>query len=157
MTPMLLPLLWCVCHVAKSGSNLFMGRAVDHFGPRPALLVGWFVFAAVYLGFGMATSTWEMWAYFIIYGVAYGLIEPAERALVAVLVGTERKGLAYGWFNFAIGIATFPSSLIFGALYQVYGAVVAFTWGAGLALLAAILLTMVSTKTLQERTGMSPA
>lgn len=157
VTPMLLPLVWCACHVAKSVSNLFLGRAVDHFGPRSALFTGWFAFAAVYLGFGLATSTWEMWAYFIIYGVVYGLIEPAERALVAALVGTERKGLAYGWFNFAIGIATFPSSLVFGALYQFYGSIVAFTWGAGLALLAAILLTMVSAKTLPEPTGMSPA
>lgn len=146
VTPMLLPLLWCVCHIAKSASNLFLGHAVDYFGSRPALLVGWFVFAAVYLGFGLETSAWEMWVCFISYGVIYGLIEPAERALVATLVGTERKGLAYGWFNFAVGIATFPSSLIFGALYQFYGAVLAFACGAGLALAAAVLLTTVATK-----------
>jgi len=41
----------------------------------------------------------------------------AEKTLVANLVGGERKGLAYGWYNFAIGVATLPSSLIFGALY----------------------------------------
>jgi MFS family permease len=98
-----------------------------------------------------------MWACFIFYGFVYGLIEPAERALVATLVGTERKGLAYGWFNFAVGIATFPSSLIFGALYQFYGPVVAFAWGAALALLGAILLTTVATKPVGEPTGREPA
>ena len=77
---------------------------------------------------------------FLSYALFYGLTEPAERTLVANLVGSERKGLAYGWYNFAIGIATLPSSLIFGALYQVYGAMAAFGWGAILALLAVVLL-----------------
>jgi hypothetical protein len=45
--------------------------------------------------------------------------------------------------NFAIGIATLPASLIFGALYQVYGALVAFGWGADLALVAVVLLAGV--------------
>lgn len=146
----MLPLLWCACHVAKSASNLVLGRAVDHFGSRPALFVGWLTFAGVYLGFGLATNTWDIWIFFIGYGLVCGLIEPAERALVANLVGVERKGLAYGWYNFAIGIATLPSSLIFGALYQYFGPVVAFVWGAVLALIAAILLMGVVAKPIDK-------
>ena len=146
----MLPLLWCACHIAKSSSNLFLGRAVDRFGSRPALFLGWLAFAGVYLAFGLATSTWEIWAFFIAYGVTCGLIEPAERALVASLVGTTRKGLAYGWYNFAIGIATLPSSLIFGVLYQYCGPLVAFVWGAGLALIAAVLLIGVAVKPIER-------
>lgn len=146
VSPVMLPLLWCACHVAKSTSNLFLGRAVDRFGARPVLLLGWLLFGGVYLSFGLATSRWEIWFSFIVYGLVFGLIEPAERALVADLVGTERKGLAYGWFNFSVGIATLPSSLIFGAFYQSYGPLVAFAWGAGLALFAALLLLGVVKK-----------
>ena len=135
-----LPLLWCAFHVVKSVSNLLLGRAVDRFGPRSFIYLGWFVYAVVYLGFGLATDAWEAWALFLCYALFYGLTEPAEKALVAILVGGEHKGLAYGWYNFAIGIATLPSSLILGALYQVYGALVAFGWGAALALVAMILL-----------------
>ena len=32
----------------------------------------------------------------------------AATTLVANLVGTERKDLAYGWYSFAIGVATVP-------------------------------------------------
>jgi MFS family permease len=141
--PALLPLLWCACHVVKSSSNLLLGRAVDQFGPRPFVFLGWFVYAGVYLAFALATTAWEAWAFFLAYGLVFGLIEPAERTLVANLVGGERKGLAYGWYNCAVGIATLPSSLIFGALYQVFGALAAFGWGAVLALLAVVLLTGV--------------
>ena len=51
----MLPLLWCAFHVVKSASNLFLGRAVDRFGPRPFIFLGWFVYAGVYLAFGLAT------------------------------------------------------------------------------------------------------
>jgi MFS family permease len=146
----LLPLLWCAFHVVKSGGNLLLGRAVDKLGPRPFLFLGWFVYAGVYLAFALATTAWEAWAVFLVYALFYGLTEPAEKTLVANLVGGERKGLAYGWYNFAIGVATLPSSLIFGALYQFFGALAAFGWGAGLALVAVILLTGVKEQGMRQ-------
>ena len=136
----LMPLLWCAFHVVKSSSNLLLGRGVDRFGPRPFIFMGWFVYAGVYLAFGLATTAWEAWTLFLCYALFYGLTEPAEKTLVANLVVGERKGLAYGWYNFAIGIATLPSSLIFGALYQFFGPLAAFGWGAALALVAVILM-----------------
>jgi MFS family permease len=139
----LLPLLWCAFHVVKSTSNLLLGRAVDRFGTHPFLFLGWLVYAGVYLAFALATTAWEAWAFFLAYALFYGLTEPAEKTLVADLVGSDRKGLAYGWYNFAIGIATLPASLIFGALYQVYGALAAFGWGAALALIAVLILLTV--------------
>ena len=84
------------------------------------------------------------------YGVFYALTEPAEKTLVATLVAAERKGLAFGWFNFAIGIAALPSSLIFGWLYEQHGPLVAFGWGAGLSALAVILLLFVTTKAVHD-------
>ena len=48
----------------------------------------------------------------------YALTEPPEKTLVAQLVPGERKGLAYGWYNFAIGIAAMPASVLFGFLYK---------------------------------------
>jgi MFS family permease len=130
-----LPLLWCVCHIAKSSNNVLLGRAVDKFGPRPLMFIGWLAFGGVYLAFALASAAWQVWAFFLAYGLVIGVIEPAERTLVANLVGGERKGLAYGWYNGAVGIATLPSSLVFGALYQFYGALAAFGWGTALACL----------------------
>jgi MFS family permease len=139
----LLTLLWCVFQIVKRLSNVSLGWAVDRFSPRLFIYFGWLVYAGVYLAFGRATTAWEAWTLFLIYALFYGLTEPAEKALVAILVGAEQKGLAYGWYNFAIGIATLPSSLIFGGLYQVYGPMAAFGFGAALALLASLLLTGV--------------
>jgi MFS family permease len=139
----LLPILWCVFHVAKSGGNLLAGRAVDRIGPRPLILGGWGVYALIYLAFALATEAWQVWALFLGYSLFYAQTEPAEKALIADLVGGERKGLAFGWYNFAVGVAALPSSLIFGALYESFGALAAFGWGAALALVAALMLAGV--------------
>jgi hypothetical protein len=48
-------------------------------------------------------------------------MEPPEKTLVADLLSSERKGLACGWYTGALGTATLPSSLAFGALDQVLG------------------------------------
>ena len=42
-----------------------------------------------------------------------------------------------------VSLLALPASLIFGALYQVYGALAAFGWGAGLALIAVVILVAV--------------
>ncbi len=138
-----LPLLWSAFHVVKSSSNLLLGRVVDRFGPRRFIFLGWFVYAGIYLAFAEAARAWHVWGLFLSYALFYGLTEPAEKTLVAELVTSERRGLAYGWFNFAVGIATLPASLIFGAVYEVYGARAAFGWGAALALVAVAVLVGV--------------
>lgn len=138
-----LPLLWCLFHVAKSACTVVAGRAVDRIGSRPLIFCGWAIYAWIYLAFAFATESWQVWLLFLGYAGFYALTEPAEKALIADLVGPERKGLAFGWYNFAIGVAALPSSLIFGALYQAYGPRIAFGWGAGLAGFAALLLVGV--------------
>jgi MFS family permease len=136
----LLPLLWLVFHLAKSVGNFLAGRLVDRAGPRGPLLLGWFLYAALYVAFGLATAAWQIWVLFLLYAIFYSLTEPAEKAYVANLTGPERRGEAFGWFNFAIGVSALPSSLIFGWFYEAFGPVAAFGWGACLALLASALL-----------------
>jgi MFS family permease len=141
----LVPVLWCCFHVVKSGGSLLAGRWIDRIGPRPVILASWLWYAGVYFGFAWAAAAWQMWALFLAYGVFYALSEPSEKTLVATLAGPERRGLAFGWYNFAVGVATLPASLMFGWLYQHWGALTAFGLGAILSLLAAAILALVRT------------
>jgi MFS family permease len=135
-----LPLLWCGFHVVKSVGSPIAGRWIDRVGPRPMIALGWLLYAGVYCAFALATQAWQIWGLFLAYGVFYAMTEPSEKALVANLVGPERRGLAYGWYHCVVGMATLPSSLLFGALYQGFGPLAAFGTGAGLALVAAVVL-----------------
>jgi MFS family permease len=138
-----LPTLWFGFHLIKSGGNLLAGPAVDRLGPRKLLVAGWTIYALVYLAFGLAANVWQVCACFLAYALHYAITEPAEKTMAANLVTSEQRGLAFGWFNLAIGVAALPSSVIFGWLYEAYGAAVAFGWGAALALLAASLLAVL--------------
>jgi MFS family permease len=139
-----IPLVWCAFHIVKSAGSVLAGRAVDRIGPRPLIFAGWVIYALIYLAFALATTAAEGWAFFLIYGLFYALTEPAERTLVANLVDPQRQGLAFGWFNFAIGVASLPANLIFGEIYEAYGAQAAFSWGAALALVALVPLYVVN-------------
>ena len=146
----MLPILWCVFHVLKSSGNMVAGRLVDRVGSRPMILGGWVLYAGIYLGFAVASAQWHVWLLFLGYAMFYAFTEPAEKTLVANLVGPDRRGLAYGWFNAAVGIGTFPASLLFGGLYQAFGALVAFGAGALLALLAGLMLLGVRSDQYRE-------
>lgn len=137
------PILWIVFHIVKGGGNLITGKWVDRIGPRPLIWAGWLLYAATYLAFGLATSAWQVWGLFLLYGVFYALTEPAEKALVAALVGSDRKGLAFGWFNLTLGVGALPASVGFGWVYSAYGPLAAFSMGATFSLVAAVLLACV--------------
>jgi MFS family permease len=140
----IVPILWAVLHVVKSASSTPGGVLSDRLGRRPLIVSGWLVYAAVYLGFAYASETWHAWALFIVYGLYFGMTEGVEKALVADLVPARVRGAAFGWYNLTIGLAALPASLLFGGLWQAYGVETAFMTGAGLALLAAIGLVLVT-------------
>ncbi|MEY4568438.1 MAG: hypothetical protein RLY14_3408 [Planctomycetota bacterium] len=140
-----LPVVWCSFSLVKSSGNFLFGKLVDRTGPYPLLLTGWTLCVAVYIFFALATEAWHAAILFFAYGLVYATTEPAERTLVANLVGVEKKGLAFGWFNFIAGIAALPSSLLFGWLYQEFGFAIAFGTSAAIVALATLLLLVMLT------------
>lgn len=137
-----IPMLWGTLHVSKMVFNVAGGALSDRVGPRPAILGGWLIYAATYAGFALAGAAWHAWALFLAYGLFYGLTEPTERVLVARVAPPAVRARAYGAYHFAIGIAALPASVLFGVVWQRFGAPVAFLMGAALALTAAALLPL---------------
>jgi MFS family permease len=133
--------LWIALHLSKIVFSFPGGFLADRIGRRPMILAGWTMYALVYLGFSQAQVQWQFWALFLAYGFYYGMSEGAEKALVADFVPAEARGTGYGIYNGAIGIAALPGSLLFGVFWATIGPGWAFGIGAGLAGLAAVLLT----------------
>lgn len=142
--PALIPILWAMLHVVKSASSVPGGALSDRLGRKPLIVAGWLLFAAVYLGFGMASEEWHAWALFAVYGVFFGLTEGVEKALVADIVPAARRGAAFGWYSLTIGLGALPASLLFGFIWERVGVAAAFWFGAVLALLAAVGIAIVA-------------
>lgn len=136
------PLLWSALHVSKSGWSIAGGWLADRIGPAHSIVAGWIAYAAVYAGFAIASDAWHAWALFLAYGLFHGLSEAPEKVLVARLAPPGRVASAFGAYHFAVGLAALPASLVFGTLWQAFGAPVAFLAGAAIALLAAIALPL---------------
>jgi MFS family permease len=138
----LIPILWAVFHVVKSLVATPAGTWSDRVGRRSLIVGGWLVYAAVYLGFAHAEGQGMAWALFLLYGVYFGLTEGVQKALVADLVPAAARGRAFGWYNLALGLGALPASLLFGALWDRWGAPAAFSLGAGIAAAAALLMLL---------------
>jgi MFS family permease len=137
-----IPLLWAALHATKVISSLVGGDLSDRLGRRRLIVSGWFLYAAVYMGFAFVSSVGMAWTLFLIYGIYFGLAEGAEKALVADLVRPEQRGTAYGLYNLAFGITVFPASLLMGALWSLRGAQTAFIVSASIGAVAALLLLL---------------
>ena len=137
------PLLWSALHVVKASLCTWGGALSDRLGRRRIIIIGWAIYAVVYLGLAMASSASVLIAWFLAYGVFFALTEGAEKALVADLAPRTREGLAFGLYNATLGVGALAASIGFGFLYERYGAPAAFGTGAALAAASAALLMCI--------------
>jgi MFS family permease len=135
-----IPVVWSALHVVKAAVSPIGGHLSDRLGRRGIIVAGWLIYAAVYGGFAFATSPVTLVALFLTYGFYYGLTEGVEKAVVADLAPAGARGRAFGIYNAVIGIGSLAASLLFGLIWKMAGAPIAFGAGAALALLASLLL-----------------
>jgi MFS family permease len=117
-------------------SSVPAGILSDRLGRKRLIVLGWTIYALVYLGFALASQTWHIWVLFAGYGVYYGIVEGVARAFVADLAPAARRGTAYGYFNGVVGLMLLPASVLAGWLWDVVSPAAPFYLGAGLAFLA---------------------
>jgi MFS family permease len=140
-------LLWTAFHVIKMLATMPFGALSDRIGRKKVIICGWAVYAVSYCGFALAASQWQIWCVFLFYGIFYGLTEGVEKAFVADMAPPDQSGTAFGWYNLAIGVGALPASLLFGAIWTWVSPAAAFTFGAGLAGIAALLLALLPVTT----------
>ena len=124
------------------------GSLSDRIGRRKVIVGGWLVYAAVYGGFGLAQSGWQIGTLYVAYGLYYGLAYGTSKAMVADLVPEPVRGTAYGTYNAILGILDLPASLVAGILWEGigpwggFGPSAPFLFGAAMALAAALLMAL---------------
>jgi len=129
----LMLILFNACYALVS---LPAGTLSDRLGRKRVIILGWFTYALVYLGFALAVNSWSLWLIFAGYGIYYGMVEGVARAFVADLVPEEKRGTAYGLYHGVVGLTLLPASLIAGWLWQTFSPAAPFYFGAALSLVA---------------------
>jgi MFS family permease len=144
-----LPLVWAFFHIIKVAFSTPLGALSDRIGRKLVINIGWGIYALVYLSFAFLDrlpGNWQIIAtfgLFAVYALYYAFSEGTEKAFVADLVKSDQRGSAFGMYNFAIGLGALPASIIFGLLYNSFGATIAFGTGALIAFVSMLLLGLL--------------
>jgi MFS family permease len=139
--------LWSAQHAIKALITMRAGMLSDRVGRRALIISGWVIYAIVYFGFAFSGSMYVLIGWFLIYSTYTAAVEGTEKALVADLTPDPLHATAFGWHAAVQGVGALAAGIVFGLLWQNFGAPVAFMTGAALALLAAILLAAQDLKT----------
>jgi len=143
--PAALPLLWLGHHVIKAVTTAAGGLLSDRV-PRWTLIAGgWLAYGATYWGFSLCTNRAHLAVLLGVYALYHGLAEGPERALVSDLVGSGRRGAAFGLYHGVVGGVALPAGLLMGRVWDRWGPGPAFRVEAALALVASALLLGLAT------------
>jgi MFS family permease len=119
------------------------GKLSDRISRRTLVVLGYFAYAVVYLGFSLARGPQFVWFLFAAYGMYYALTEGVLRAWIADLVPSSSRGSVFGAFNWLVGVGALPASLLAGWLWRHSSPAAPFFISALLSFAAAILLLVV--------------
>jgi len=133
LSPFYILVVLAMFNLVYAGTSLPSGVLSDRLGRKAVLLMGFAVYALIYLGFAQATAPWQVVFLFVAYGLYYGATEGVGRAYVADLVPERSRGTAYGFYHGAVGLAALPASLLAGLLWQAIDPAAPFYLGASLA------------------------
>lgn len=117
-----------------------IGAISDKIGAKKILILGFFLFALIYISFGLIHQSFFLWLLFPLYGVYMALTEGISKAYISNLASSEKLGSLLGLYQTIIGLCAFLASLIAGVLWSNVAISAPFLFGGITSIIAAILL-----------------
>ena len=129
-------LLYLVYNISRVIFTYPASRLSDRIGRKKILVLGYFIYALVYLGFAMNTSLSVFWVLFGVYGLYMGFTEGVEKALITDIAPQHLKATTMGLHATLVGIGLLPASLLAGLLWKFIGPAAPFYFGAVMGLIS---------------------
>ena len=144
-------LLFCAYNVTYSLTSPWLGGLSDKVDRKIILIAGLIVFAFVYLGFGFSSEAWHFWVLFLFYGLYMGATDGVGKSLAVDFSprGFEATGL--GLMGTVTGLCTIFASVVAGMLWDHFGPIYTFVYGASGAIVAATLFVVMNSQRFSER------
>ena len=140
----LIPLVYLVTSVVSVLASIPVGSLADRIGKEKILITGFLIYAVVYYGFGVTTTTGAIVALFALYGLYSAATDGIQKAFISDMIDRNKKGTGLGIYNALLGITLLPASLIAGLLYDKINSSIPFYFGAATAAISAILMLVYS-------------
>jgi MFS family permease len=131
-------LAYVAYNVTYSLFSLPFGALSDRIPRKWVMVMGYFVFACVYFGFGAAPGRSMIWVLFLVYGFYMAMTDGVSKALVSDLVEQDKRATALGVYHSLTGALSFFASLIGGFLWGLWGSSATFFYGSFMAVVSCI-------------------
>ena len=95
-----------------------LGHIADKFGLKKTMVFGLFLFAIVYLGFGINNSLAGFIALFVLYGIYAASNDGVSKALISNVVPKKESGSALGTFSGLSSVMAFLASTVAGLIWK---------------------------------------
>ncbi len=128
--------LYNLCYAAFSYPA---GILSDKIGAKKILGASFFLFALVYLVFGLTNSSWLVWVLFAFYGVYMALSDGISRAYIAQTVAPEKSATAFGAQQMVLGLGVLVASSVAGLLWNFLAPSYVFIFGSLMATIAGVM------------------
>jgi MFS family permease len=136
-------LVYTLYNFVYASASVPLGQLSDRIGRRRVLVGGMLVFALVYAGFAVATSTWHVAALFAVYGIYIAATDGVGKAFAVDLVPREVRATSIGMLGTLTGVMTLVASVLAGALWDGLGSWAPLLVGAAGALVSAGLFALL--------------
>lgn len=138
-----IPVLYLVFTAVASIASLPFGKLADKIGRRAVLVLSYFFWGAMCLGFIFLQSYLGVIFLFVLYGLHKGAVEPVQRTFVSELCPEKLRASFLGAFQMIVGICAFPASLIAGILWTSFDKYAPFYVSFALTLIAIVLMAFL--------------
>jgi len=137
-----IPLVYLITSLVAVLLSIPVGTLSDRIGKEKILIAGFVIYAIVYFGFGITTSTRAIVALFALYGLYSAATDGIQKAFISDLTDKNKQGTGLGIYHALLGITLLPASLIAGILYDKVNSSVPFYFGAATAVISALLMVV---------------
>lgn len=129
-------LLYALFNISFVIISIPIGKLGDLIGRKYIIILEYFIYIIMSLGFIFAKEKWEIIVLFLLFGIFYSIDEAQSKAFIADLE-KDRRATAIGLYNFVTGLIYLPASIIAGVLW-IMNPIYAFIFAAIVAFIAMV-------------------
>jgi MFS family permease len=129
-------LFYTLYNIMYALASVPVGMLSDKVGRKSVIGGAFALYGLICVGFALGTAWWHAALLFALYGVFVAADDSVNKAYISDITSEEKRSMALGAYNTAVGVVYLPASILIGALWAVAGPVTGFLVSAGIALVS---------------------